>query len=110
MNLITKETGTNTTYLSGSSFDYKCRNCQKHTIQHIDICGKRRADINQRKPIGCGVPVSLVSISPPTNLDARIDSSKIDSRLKKFTITTKISSLYPGNDILSRKCKKKNVK
>lgn len=101
---------------NGDSFVDRYNRCGLlNVIQHIDIYGKYRSNYVEKKKKTCtaNAPISLISISAPTkiNIDKSSDVSikDIDAILSRFSITTKVSGLYPGHDILSRKAKKNRV-
>ncbi|KAJ0170047.1 hypothetical protein K1T71_014653 [Dendrolimus kikuchii] len=100
--------------------DYQNRTSERYKkckllneIQHIDIFGKSYEDRIREKIYGTTCSISVTSISPSrrdvesngTNSDSSLKN--IESKLSRLSITTKISGLYPGNDILARKQKKR---
>lgn len=87
-------------------------------IQHIDICGRSSYSEKNRSKIHGNdndVFISSISSSARTLADDTVntisDSSvkNVDSKLSRFSITTKVSGLYPGHDILSKRSKKNRL-
>ncbi|XP_028176543.1 uncharacterized protein LOC114364553 [Ostrinia furnacalis] len=88
-----------------------------NVIQHIDIYGKFRSSyVEQTKSRvqGNDTPLAITSISASSgrfsNLsDAYSDVTRpksVSTKLSKFSVTTRVSGLYPGHDILSRRARK----
>lgn len=73
-----------------------------NTIQHIDIMGRKRSNyLENRRYLNNPVSISSVSCSP--NLSECTMKKDLEGKLSKLSVTTKVSGLYPGHDILSKK-------
>ncbi|CAH2100651.1 unnamed protein product [Euphydryas editha] len=73
-----------------------------NTIQHIDIMSRKRSSyIENRKYLNYPVSISSVSCSP--KLSECSTRKDLEGKLSKLSVTTKVSGLYPGHDILSKK-------
>ncbi|XP_039762246.1 uncharacterized protein LOC120635334 [Pararge aegeria] len=76
-----------------------------HVIQHVDIYGRIRSSYteNTTKAVNDSpITVTSVSCSSP-RCTARFTKPGLEEKLSKFSMTTKLSGLYPGNDILSKR-------
>ncbi|XP_075989040.1 uncharacterized protein LOC142985012 [Anticarsia gemmatalis] len=82
-------------------------------IQHIDIYGKHRSVYNEYKTkLYRSEQAAITSIS--SNSSKRVDCTEVDSgttvknaesKLSRFSVTTKVCGLYPGHDILSKRAR-----
>lgn len=77
-------------------------------IQHIDIFGKFRSNYVMQRTnwVDAFVCVSSKSSSRCSE-DSSVSSIRdVESKLSRFSVSTKVSGLYPGHDILGRKANK----
>ncbi|CAH2062164.1 unnamed protein product, partial [Iphiclides podalirius] len=87
------------------------KNCALlYLIQHIDIHGTLSSSYNENRrrcaDNSSALAVTSVTSSSPKFLDdAGTKESAKSAKWDKFTVSTKVSSLYPGHDILSKKRK-----
>lgn len=90
-----------------------------NVIQHIDIYRSYKASYHEHYRTKSGnnkqeYLVTTISSSPssPTNGTPNVNNSslkKVDSKLSRLSITTKVSGLYPGHDILSKRMTKSKL-
>lgn len=71
-------------------------------IQHIDYYGNMYSKIRGRND---KITMSSISCSPSKLLE--VCKEDLEAKLSKFSVRTKVSELYPGNDILSKNKKYK---
>ncbi|XP_034838320.1 uncharacterized protein [Maniola hyperantus] len=75
-----------------------------NVIQHIDIYGKIRSNYAENRKVGVNDAITVSSVSCFAPQFAKHTSKQgLDEKLSKLSMSTKVSGLYPGNDILSRK-------
>lgn len=92
----TCEMGTITLSNIGNNSSYK--KCGLlNIIQHIDYYGNIYSRVNGRND---KISMSSISCSPSKLLE--VCKEDLEVKLSKFSVRTKISELYPGNDILSK--------
>ncbi|CAK1554445.1 unnamed protein product [Leptosia nina] len=72
-----------------------------NAIQHIDIHGRVRSSYIEKGSAVTSVSSYCRCFTNPTVC--------VNSRLKGFSVTTKVCGLYPGNDILSKKARKQKT-
>ncbi|CAH1647525.1 unnamed protein product [Spodoptera littoralis] len=92
----------------------KYRKCGlMNIIQHIDICGSYKTTYREQYRTKSGfnkneVLVTSISSTPssPAHVTPNASLKQVDSKISRFSIVTKVSGLYPGNDILSKRPKK----
>lgn len=90
-----------------------------NTIQHIDICGNYRSTYcesrSKRYRNENDAQITSITLSARTIPDLTLKKisdpsvKNIESKLSRFSITTKVSGLYPGHDILSKRSKKNRL-
>ncbi|CAB3259113.1 unnamed protein product [Arctia plantaginis] len=81
-------------------------------IQHIDIYGKFKPILSESvfRSHRTDNTSHVTSISSsPVKIKSVIDSpgTDIESKLSRLSVTTKVSGLYPGHDILSKRVRRK---
>ncbi|CAG4981518.1 unnamed protein product [Colias eurytheme] len=83
-------------------FNEKYKRCGLlNSIQHIDIYGKIRTTYVENRKMDNSAVTSVSSYCKKFVQPVRV--ADVNSRLSQFTVKTKVSGLYPGNDILSKK-------
>ncbi|XP_045782028.1 uncharacterized protein LOC123878767 [Maniola jurtina] len=82
-----------------------------NVIQHIDIYGKIRSNYteNRKVSVNDAITVSSVSCFAP-QFSKHVNKPGLDEKLSKLSMSTKVSGLYPGNDILSKKTQNRKLK
>ncbi|CAG9574941.1 unnamed protein product [Danaus chrysippus] len=81
-----------------------------NTIEHIDIYGRMKKNYTEKR-WNLSHPESISAISCcSSKFSEQNNDIKVAEKLSTFSITTKCCGLYPGNDILSKKTKKKQQK
>lgn len=78
----------------------------QNSIQHIDIYGGYRTNYVEKKHTDNFLPTAVTCISTCSKKfnggDTQEGVNELEAKLNKFSVITKISGLYPGNDILSK--------
>ncbi|OWR53845.1 Acyl-CoA Delta [Danaus plexippus plexippus] len=81
-----------------------------NTIEHIDIYGRMKKSYTEKRwNLSHPECVSAISCCS-SKFKEQNNDIKVAEKLSTFSITTKCCGLYPGNDILSKKTKKKQQK
>ncbi|PZC76005.1 hypothetical protein B5X24_HaOG205256 [Helicoverpa armigera] len=124
MSCVKQDAGTSTQHsdffrFQHESVEERYKKCGLlNIILHIDICGKYKSTYNEQtrgkiRSNECDVKMSTISSAAKTPADiikktvsiSEQSVVNIDSKLSRFSITTKVSGLYPGHDILMNRSK-----
>ena len=109
--------------LQYGSVEDRFRKCRlMNTIQHIDIYDEDSSTYSQNRrtkhyssvPVMGTTSISFAANTKADDMDNSNDglpkvAKSTTFNLSKFSVTTKISCLYPGHDILSKRYNKKST-